>query len=187
MIMKKSCGKRWLSLLLALLLVISNFSGLSVKAADEFSEIKSVTVSTDTVAATGGEVTVTVVGTTLPGTLYYRLQEKAEGDIYWTGLTSGGIAVDGLGETGGTFKATIPANSTGKARMVRVGVNYLNSNTGMIYHQTVILQPASGNESEGVDKTELDKAIKTAEALNASDYTSESWSSLTTVLSLIHI
>ena len=77
MIMKKSCGKRWLSLLLALLLVISNFSGLSVKAADEFPKIKSVTVSTDTVAATGGEVTVTVVGTTLPGTLYYRLQEKA--------------------------------------------------------------------------------------------------------------
>lgn len=183
MIMKKSCGKRWLSLLLALLLVISNFSGLSVKAADEFSKIESVTVSTDTLSASGGEVTVTVVGTALPGTLYYRLQEKAEGDTYWTGLTSGRIAVGGLGETGGTFKAVIPANSTGKARMVRVGVNYVNSNSGMVYPVNTVLQSAGGNELEKVDKTELDKAIKVAEALTASDYTEASWSSLTTALS----
>lgn len=182
MIMKKSYGKRWLSLLLALLLVISNFSGVSVKAADEFPEIKSVTVSTDTLSASGGEVTVTVAGTALPGTLYYRLQEKAEEDTHWSALTMNRIAVDGIGETGGVFKAVIPANNTGKARQVRIGVNYLNSNTGMVYHQTVILQSAAGDETEEVDKTELDKAIKAAETLNASDYTGESWSRLETAL-----
>lgn len=183
MIMKKSCGKRWLSLLLALLLVISNFSGLSVKAADEFPAIKSVTVSTDTVSASGGEVTVTVAGTALPGTLYYRLQEKAEEDIHWSALTMNRIAVNGIGKTGGVFKAVIPANNTGKARQVRVGVNDTNSNSGMVYHPTVIFQSAAGNESEEVDKTELDKAIKAAEALNASEYTEESWSRLETALS----
>ena len=183
MIMKKSCGKRWLSLLLVLLLVIGNFSGLSVKAADEIPAIKSVTVSTDTVSASGGEVTVTVAGTALPGTLYYRLQEKAVEDTYWSALTMNRIAVDGIGETGGVFKAVIPANDTGKARQVRIGVNYSNSNTGMVYHQTVILQSASGDETEEVDKTELDKAIKSAEALNASDYTEESWKRLETALS----
>lgn len=184
MIMKKSCGKRWLSLLLVLLLVIGNFSGLSVKAADEIPAIKSVTVSTDTVSASGGEVTVTVAGTALPGTLYYRLQEKAEEDIHWSALTMNRIAVNGIGKTGGVFKAVIPANNTGKARQVRVGVNDTNSNSGMVYHPTVIFQSAAGNESEEVDKTELDKAIKAAEALNASDYTAESWSSLTTALSV---
>ena len=183
MIMKKSCGKRWLSLLFALLLVISNFSGISVKAADEFPEIKSVTVSTDTVSASGGEVTVTVAGTALPDTLYYGLRKKAEEDTRWSALTMNRIAVDGIGETGGVFKAVIPANNTGKTRQVRVGVNYLNSNSGMVYQQTMILQPAAGNESEEVDKTEIDKAIKAAEALNASEYTEESWNRLETALS----
>ncbi len=183
MIMKKSCGKRWLSLLLVLLLVIGNFSGLSVKAADEIPAIKSVTVSTDTVSASGGEVTVTVAGTALPGTLYYWLQEKPEEDIHWSALTMNRIAVNGIGKTGGVFKAVIPANNTGKARQVRVGVNDTNSNSGMVYHPTVILQSAAGNESEEVDKAELDKTIKAAEVLNASDYTEDRWSRLETALS----
>ena len=112
------------------MLVIGNFSGLSVKAADEIPAIKSVTVSTDTVSASGGEVTVTVAGTALPGTLYYRLQEKSEEDIHWSALTMNRIAVNGIGKTGGVFKAVIPANNTGKARQVRVGVNDTNSNSG---------------------------------------------------------
>lgn len=176
--------RRVLALVMALALILGNFTGLgtTAKAAgDEYPEVKKVSVSVSSISSEGGEVEVIVEGTLLPENLYYRIQEAIPSmpGKYTTIVDH--TEVKGPGVTGGKIQIPIGKNSEANSRIIRVGVSHTNSPMSYAYSAD-ITQAAAGGQTPTVDKTALEKAIKDAEACKQSDYTTEAWAALQSAL-----
>lgn len=176
--------RRVLALVMALALILGNFTGLgtTAKAAgDEYPEVKKVSVSVSSISSEGGEVEVIVEGTLLPENLYYRIQEAIPSmpGKYMTIVDH--TEVKGPGVTGGKIQIPIGKNSEANSRIIRVGVSHTNSPMSYAYSAD-ITQAAAGGQTPTVDKTALEKAIKDAEACKQSDYTTEAWTALQSAL-----
>lgn len=175
--------RRVLALVMTLALILGNFTGIGTtsKAADEYPEVTKVSVNVSTIPVTGATVEVAVEGTALPEKLYYRVQEaiKEMPGKYTTIVQS--TEINGTGANGGKIQIPIGKNEGSEPRTIRIGVNNISAASGYKYSED-ITQAAAGGQTSTVDKTELEKAIKDAEACKQSDYTTEAWTTLQSAL-----
>ena len=128
--MLKRNTKRIFAMLLAVALVFGSVSVPTVAyAADEvYTEISGVTASKDAMTNADRKVEVTVTGTALPETLYYRLYKVDGGyDVNQGGNTA--VTAEGT-DTARTFAVEIPENTSGQDEEWKVVVNYTNVPNG---------------------------------------------------------
>ncbi len=139
--------KRIFAMLLAVALVFGSVSVPTVAyAADEvYTEISGVTASKDAMTNADRKVEVTVTGTALPETLYYRLY-KVEGgyDVNQGGNTA--VTAEGT-DTTRTFAVEIPENTSGQDEEWKVGVNYTNVPNGWKKSAKITLSANGGSET----------------------------------------
>ena len=145
--MLKRNTKRIFAMLLAVALVFGSFSVPTVAyAADEvYTEISGVTVSKDAMTNADRKVEVTVTGTALPETLYYKLY-KVDGryDVNPGGNTA--VTAEGT-DTTRTFAVEIPENTSGQDEEWKVGVNYISVPNGWKKSSVITLSADGGSET----------------------------------------
>ena len=145
--MLKRNTKRIFAMLLAVALVFGSVSVPTVAyAADEvYTEISGVTASKDAMTNADRKVEVTVTGTALPETLYYRLYKVDGGyDVNQGGNTA--VTAEGT-DTARTFAVEIPENTSGQDEEWKVGVNYTNVPNGWKKSAKITLSANGGSET----------------------------------------
>ena len=172
--------RRVLALVMALALILGNFTGLGTTAkAAEYPEIFNATTTVKEISSKGGNVEVTFSGENLGSNVYYKISCKNDGDSYFGPFVPATI-IACPSKTGGTIAIPIPENTEGVKRTLRIGISY--SEFGTYKNTSEITQAAAGGQTPTVDKTALEKAIKDAEACKQSDYTTEAWTALQSAL-----
>lgn len=172
--------RRVLALVMALALILGNFTGLGTTSkAAEYPEIFNATTTVKEIPSKGGNVEVTFSGENLGSNVYYKISCKNDGDTYFGPFVPATI-IACPSKTGGTIAIPIPENTEGVKRTLRIGISY--SEFGTYKNTSEITQAAAGGQTPTVDKTALEKAIKDAEACKQSDYTTEAWAALQSAL-----
>lgn len=172
--------RRVLALVMALALILGNFTGLGTTAkAAEYPEISNATTTVKDISSKGGNVEVTFSGKNLGSNVYYKISRKNDGDSYFGPFVPATI-IACPSKTGGTIAIPIPENTDGVKRALRIGIS--DSEFGTYKNTSEITQAAAGGQTPTVDKTALEKAIKDAEACKQSDYTTEAWTALQSAL-----
>ena len=172
--------RRVLALVMALALILGNFTGLGTTAkAAEYPEIFNATTTVKEISSKGGNVEVTFSGENLGSNVYYKISCKNDGDSYFGPFVPATI-IACPSKTGGTIAIPIPENTEGVKRTLRIGISC--SEFGTYKNTSEITQAAAGGQTPTVDKTALEKAIKDAEACKQSDYTTEAWTALQSAL-----
>jgi len=147
--MLKRNTKRIFAMLLAVALVFGSVSVPTVAYAadDVYPEISGVTVSKNAMTNADRTVEVTVNGTALPETLYYRLYRVDPVGGYDVTVVDN-TAVTGEGtDTTRTFTVEIPENTSGQDEKWKVGVNYLNNPNGFKKSSVITLSANGGSET----------------------------------------
>ncbi len=147
--MLKRNTKRIFAMLLAVALVFGSVSVPTVAYAadDVYPEISGVTVSKNAMTNADRTVEVTVNGTALPETLYYRLYRVDPVGGYDVTVVDN-TAVTGEGtDTTRTFTVKIPENTSGQDEKWKVGVNYLNNPNGFKKSSVITLSANGGSET----------------------------------------
>ena len=145
--MLKRNTKRIFAMLLAVALVFGSVSVPTVAyAADEvYTEISGVTASKDAMTNADRKVEVTVTGTALPETLYYRLYKVKDGyDVNQGGNTA--VTAEGT-DTTRTFAVEIPENTSGQDEEWKVGVHYTSVPNGWKKSAKITLSANGGSET----------------------------------------
>lgn len=174
--------RRVLALVMALALILGNFTGLGTTSkAAGISEIFSVTTAVKELPSQGGNVDVTINGENLGSNVYYRIMAKNESDSYFSKVVEH-TAIVCPSAAGGTVSIPVPENKEGVKRTLRIGITDTDNKFGSYKNATDITQAAAGGQTPTVDKTELENAIKAAEACKQSDYTTEAWEALQSAL-----
>lgn len=166
--------RRVLALVMALALILGNFTGLGTTAkASEYPEVSNATTTVEEISSKGGNVEVTFSGKNLGSNVYYKISWKNEGDLYFLPLGSATTIACPSAE-GGTILIPIPENTENVKRILRIGIS--DSEFGTYKNTSNITQlAAGGGQTPSVDKTELVEAIKAAGECQASDYTPDEW------------
>ncbi len=155
---------------------------MEVRSSDEgISELKDISLSSDSLASTGGTITVSVTGENLKGNLWYQIRKQI-GMVngkpsYETNAEIKSVLVNS--STNPTFSVTIPANSGTEevVYQIRVADTYSISMTGA--KSKTITVSGTGTSSDKADKTALAAAIEEAEAKNAEEYvTDNNWNTM---------
>lgn len=168
-----------LAWLLTLALVVGSFVSFPAKAAT--STIWEVKVQKTEISGKGGNVEVNVRGENLGSQVWYKISTKVDGmPVKLVDHT----AVDCPGSNGGNIQIPIPANTGDTARKLTISITDTDNKFGSYVKadKEITQASASGSETPGEDKTELNKLITQAEGYNRSDYTVDSWNNLQTVL-----
>lgn len=174
--------RRVLALVMALALILGNFTGLGTTSkAAGISEIFSVTTTVKEFSSQGGNVDITIKGENLGSNVYYRVMAKSESDSYFSKIVKH-TAIACPSAEGGTISIPVPENTEGVKRTLRIGITDTDNEFGSYKNATDITQAAAGGQTPTVDKTALEKAIKDAEACKQSDYTTEAWTALQSAL-----
>lgn len=174
--------RRVLALVMALALILGNFTGLGTTSkAAGISEIFSVTTTVKEFSSQGGNVDITIKGENLGSNVYYRVMAKSESDSYFSKIVKH-TAIACPSAEGGTISIPVPENTEGTERTLRIGITDTDNEFGSYKNATDITQLAAGGQTPTVDKTELENAIKAAEECKQSDYTTETWAALQSAL-----
>lgn len=174
--------RRVLALVMALALILGNFTGLGTTSkAAGISEIFSVTTTVKEFSSQGGNVDITIKGENLGSNVYYRVMAKSESDSYFSKIVKH-TAIACPSAEGGTISIPVPENTEGVKRTLRIGITDTDNEFGSYKNATDITQLAAGGQTPTVDKTELENAIKAAEECKQSDYTTETWAALQSAL-----
>lgn len=174
--------RRVLALVMALALILGNFTGLGTTSkAAGISEIFSVTTTVKEFPSQGGNVDITIKGENLGSNVYYRVMAKSESDSYFSKIVKH-TAIACPSAEGGTISIPVPENTEGVKRTLRIGITDTDNEFGSYKNATDITQLAAGGQTPTVDKTELENAIKAAEECKQSDYTTETWAALQSAL-----
>lgn len=175
--------RRVLALVMALALILGNFTGLGTTAkAAGISEIFSVTTSVKELPSQGGNVDVTFTGENLGSNVYYKITAKKDGESYFSPSVAH-TAIACPSAEGGTVSIPVPENTEGTERTLRISITDQDNEFSYAKKNSVdITQAAAGGQTPTVDKTALEKAIKDAEACKQSDYTTEAWTALQSAL-----
>lgn len=141
--MLKRNTKRIFAMLLAFALVLGSVLVPSnAYAADpEIPAISGIGVSKDAITNANRKVEVTVTGTALPETLYYRLYKDGVRTVDNTAITSQGT------DTTRTFVVEIPENTSGQDEKWKVWVNYVNLPNGWTKSSEITLSATGGSET----------------------------------------
>ena len=140
--MLKRNTKRIFAMLLAVALVFGSVSVPTVAyAADEIKDISGISVSKDAITNADRKVEVTVTGTALPETLYYRLYKDSIREVDNTPIVSQGT------DTTRTFVVEIPENTSGQDEKWKVWVNYENVPNGWAKSSEITLSANGGSET----------------------------------------
>lgn len=172
--------RRVLALVMALALILGNFTGLGTTAkAAENSIIWNASTSVKTVPSQGGNVTATIKGENLDQEVYYKISATPEGG--YPSMIVRSAAVSCPAPTGGEIQIPVPANDGEVKRDLKIWVCGTSDFSDQ-KQLSIITQEAGGGQTPSVDKTELENTIKDAEACNKSDYTTEAWNTLQSAL-----
>lgn len=172
--------RRVLALVMALALILGNFTGLGTTAkAAENSIIWNASTSVKTVPSQGGNVTATIKGENLDQEVYYKISATPEGG--YPSMIVRSAAVSCPAPTGGEIQIPVPANDGEVKRDLKIWVCGTSDFSDQ-KQLSIITQEAAGGQTPTVDKTALEKAIKDAEACKQSDYTTEAWTALQSAL-----
>lgn len=146
-------------------------------------EIKTVAVSKESVSAAGETVTVTVEGTALPETLYYKVYYIGQyGD---SAINYAGTSVTATGtEEEKTFEVEIPATSSIEYDMTgwKVSVGLAQYSSSYVKSGEISILEDETPVIPEVDKTELLAKITALAGLKAEDYTVASFKALQTAI-----
>lgn len=172
--------RRVLALVMALALILGNFTGLGTTSkAAENSIIWNASTSVKTVPSQGGNVAVTISGENLDAEVYYKISATPEGG--YPSMIVRSATVSCPAPTGGEIQIPVPANDGEVKRDLKIWVCGTSDFSDQ-KQLSIITQEAAGGQTPSVDKTELEKAIKAAEACQESDYTTETWAALQSAL-----
>lgn len=165
--------RRVLALVMALALILGNFTGLGTTAkAAENSIIWNASTSVKTVPSQGGKVAATISGENLDAEVYYKISATPEGGFPSMIVRSATVSCPA--PTGGEIQIPVPANEEEVKRDLKIWVCGTSDFSDQ-KQLSLITQEAAGGQTPSVDKTELEKAIKAAEACQESDYTTDAW------------
>lgn len=172
--------RRVLALVMALALILGNFTGLGTTSkAAENSIIWNASTSVKKVPSQGGNVAVTISGENLDAEVYYKISATPEGG--YPSMIVRSATVSCPAPTGGEIQIPVPANDGEVKRDLKIWVCGTSDFSDQ-KQLSIITQEAAGGQTPSVDKTELEKAIKAAEACQESDYTTETWAALQSAL-----
>lgn len=172
--------RRVLALVMALALILGNFTGLGTTSkAAENSIIWNASTSVKTVPSQGGNVAVTISGENLDAEVYYKISATPEGG--YPSMIVRSATVSCPAPTGGEIQIPVPANDGEVKRDLKIWVCGTSDFSDQ-KQLSIITQEAGGGQTPTVDKTALEKAIKDAEACKQSDYTTEAWAALQSAL-----
>lgn len=172
--------RRVLALVMALVLILGNFTGLGTTAkAAENSIIWNASTSVKTVPSQGGKVAATISGENLDAEVYYKISATPEGGFPSMIVRSATVSCPA--PTGGEIQIPVPANEEEVKRNLKIWVCGTSDFSDQ-KQLSLITQEAAGGQTPSVDKTELEKAIKAAEACQESDYTTDAWGTLLAAL-----
>lgn len=172
--------RRVLALVMALALILGNFTGLGTTSkAAENSIIWNASTSVKTVPSQGGNVAVTISGENLDAEVYYKISATPEGG--YPSMIVRSATVSCPAPTGGEVQIPVPANDGEVKRDLKIWVCGTSDFSDQ-KQLSIITQEAAGGQTPTVDKTALEKAIKDAEACKQSDYTTEAWAALQSAL-----
>lgn len=172
--------RRVLALVMALALILGNFTGLGTTSkAAENSIIWNASTSVKTVPSQGGNVAVTISGENLDAEVYYKISATPEGG--YPSMIVRSATVSCPAPTGGEIQIPVPANDGEVKRDLKIWVCGTSDFSDQ-KQLSIITQEAAGGQTPTVDKTALEKAIKDAEACKQSDYTTAAWAALQSAL-----
>lgn len=171
--------RRVLALVMALALILGNFTGLGTTSkAAENSIIWNASTSVKTVPSQGGKVAATISGENLDAEVYYKISATPEGGFPSMIVRSATVSCPT--PTGGEIQIPVPANEEEVKRDLKIWV--CGTSDFSDQKQLSLITQEAGGQTPTVDKTALEKAIKDAEACKQSDYTTEAWTALQSAL-----